>query len=228
VNKRTTNFPVIEHPIIERFIQPLLEWFYRYGRQFPWRDNASTPYSKIIAEILLQRTHAEMVSKQFIPFLSRFGNWEELANAKDDEIADFLKPLGIWKRKTISLKNLSLIMMERYEIFPSTREELEKLPGVGQYIASSILLFIFNQPEALLDVNMARVLERYFGPRQLADIRYDPYLQKLAKEVVNNPDPVSTNYAILDLAALICTNRNPECIKCPLNKECLFNLSNNP
>ena len=76
----------------------------------------------------------------------------------------------------------------------------------------------------MLDVIMARVLERYFGPRKLADIRYDPYLQTLSRQVVKTR-PVGLNWAILDLGAMICTASNPKCSSCPMASTCLFQLS---
>ena len=106
--------------------------------------------------------------------------------------------------------------------FPKSREEIQKLPGVGQYIANSIELLCHGKAKPLLDVNMARVLERFFGPRKLADIRYDPYLQKLAHKVVDVEDPVRMNWAILDFAALVCKTRNPLCETCPVAKNCIY------
>ena len=94
------------------------------------------------------------------------------------------------------------------------------MPAVGQYVASAVLLFCHERPEPLIDSNMARVLERYFGSRKLADIRYDPYLQRLARDVVGSDHPTLINWAILDFAALVCTPRNPRCQKCPLNRGC--------
>ena len=93
---------------------------------------------------------------------------------------------------------------------------------VGQYIASAVLLFCHDQPEPLLDVNMARVLERYFGPREFADIRYDPYLQSLARKVVSCRRPAQMNWAILDLAALVCRTHSPRCGECPVAKGCRY------
>lgn len=92
------------------------------------------------------------------------------------------------------------------------------LPGVGQYIANAMLLPCNGEAQPLLDANMARVLERVFGPRKLADIRYEPYLQtwlsrlKEAKEL---------NWAILHLAASKCLPRKPRCNTCPLAAVCL-------
>ena len=105
--------------------------------------------------------------------------------------------------------------------FPRDREAIEALPGIGQYIANAVLLFCHGQPQPLLDVNMARVLERVFGPRKLADIRYDPYLQELARNVVRCKTSAKLNWAILDIAATVCLLRNPCCSECPLTSVCL-------
>jgi A/G-specific adenine glycosylase len=91
---------------------------------------------------------------------------------------------------------------------------------VGQYVANAVLLFAHGRREPLLDVNVARVLERHFGPRRLADIRYDPYLQALARMVVSSKHPAKVNWALLDLAALICRIRAPLCQECPLSATC--------
>jgi A/G-specific adenine glycosylase len=68
---------------------------------------------------------------------------------------------------------------------------------------------------------MARVVERYFGPRKKADIRYDPYLQQLTTHIVSR-ESNHINWAILDFGALICKPRNPLCSACPLLKDCCF------
>jgi A/G-specific adenine glycosylase len=113
-------------------------------------------------------------------------------------------------------------MARRNGRFPTKREEIESLPGIGQYIANAIEVFCSNKRRPLLDVNMARVLERYFGPRKLADIRYDPYLQKLAHDVLPRKKIKEFNWAILDFGALVCKARNPACNNCSLAKKCKF------
>lgn len=200
----------------------LINWYSINKRKFGWRWQDASNYEKILAEIFLQRTRAETVSNIFDRFIEKYSSWEDIVNADDNELVLFLKPLGLWKRRLVTLNNLAKEISEFGEHLPKSRNELETLPGVGQYIASAILLLCHGEPEPLLDVNMARVLERYFGPRKLADIRYDPYLQDLSRRVVNCKDPVSMNWAILDLAALVCTKRNPKCSSCPLNDKCSF------
>ncbi len=113
-------------------------------------------------------------------------------------------------------------MVKRKGVLPRDREELEAIPYMGQYIANAVELVIFKEPSPLIDVNMARVLERFFGPRQMADIRYDPYLQELCYKIVEHESAKEINWAVLDLAALVCKVRNPLHTECPLKSECLY------
>jgi A/G-specific adenine glycosylase len=103
---------------------------------------------------------------------------------------------------------------------PSNRQEIECLPGVGQYIANAIELLVFNRPRPLLDTNMARVIERYVHPRKLADIRYDPWLQTAAQFLIEQGDAKTINWGMLDFAALVCKPRKPLCGDCPLLATC--------
>jgi A/G-specific adenine glycosylase len=161
-----------------------------------------------------------MVATVFPGFIRRHPSWRALATAQAGDLKTILKPLGLWRRRVATIQKLSREMALRHGRFPATREEIEKLPGVGQYITNAILLFTQEQPEPLLDVNMARVLERFFGPRKLADIRYDPYLQKLARDILPRKGIKEFNWAILDFAALVCRSRNPLCDTCVLRGRC--------
>jgi A/G-specific adenine glycosylase len=176
----------------------------------------------VVAEFLLQRTRAETVAAFFDAFIERFPSWEAMAAASLEDIGEFLKPIGLWKRRSRSLAAFAEAMVARRGVFPQTREEIQMLPGVGQYVANAILLFSAGHAEPLLDVNMARVLERVFGPRKLVDIRYDPYLQSLARQVIRGERTAEVNWAILDLAAKVCTVKHPRCPTCPLRKRCRF------
>ena len=202
------------------FRRRLLEWFAREGRSFPWRSPTASNYARVISEILLQRTRAEVVAKFMPLFLECFPCWRKLADAKDSDLQTLLGPLGLWRRRAKSLKALAGEMERRDGRFPSTREEVETLPGVGQYVGSAVLLFSHGAPEPLLDVNMTRVLERFFGPRELVDIRCDPWLQALARRVVKHEKAADVNWTILDLAAKTCVVRGPRCGLCPLHRSC--------
>ena len=97
---------------------------------------------------------------------------------------------------------------------------------MDKYIANAYELLVLHKKTPLLDVNMARVLERYFGPRKKYDIRYDPYLQELSYMVVNHEKAKEINWAILDYAQLVCRARNPICNNCLINNRCSYYKTN--
>jgi A/G-specific adenine glycosylase len=199
----------------------LLRWYKLNGREFPWRKSKLTRYQIIISETLLQRTKAETVSSFYSKFITDFPNWESLSNATLEILESYLRPIGLYKQRASRLQNLAREMVKRKGKLPLDRQELESIPFMGQYIANAIELLIFKQRSPLLDVNMARVLERYFGERKLSDIRYDPYLQQLSHDFVNHEKSKELNWAILDFAAGICKPK-PKCDICPLKEGCLY------
>lgn len=205
---------------LARFRRRALRWYDKHGRSFPWRKASSSKYQCIVAEVLLQRTRAETIAVFFPGFIEEFPSWEYLNAAGSEKLKEFLQPIGLWRRRAITLQSLSQIMIKKNGRFPKKRDKLEALPGIGQYIANAVLLFCHGKAEPLLDGNMARVLERVFGPRKLADIRYDPYLQTLSRRVVNCKNPAKLNWAILDIGALICLPRKALCRYCPLMPIC--------
>ncbi len=210
---------------IKYFQDVLLKWYEDNGRNFYWRHQYLTDYEYIIAEVLLQRTKAETIAKFYPLFINRFQSWNHIVNTSLNEIGDFLRPIGLYTQRAKRLHLLALEIVKRNGILPTDRKELESIPFMGQYITNAVELIIFNKPSPLLDVNMARVLERFFGERKLADIRYDPYLQNLAYLIVNHPKSKSMNWAILDFAAIVCQSRKPKCSICPLVFCCKFALN---
>lgn len=200
----------------------LLAWFRLQGRNFPWREPGRSAYEILVAEVLLQRTTAAKVAQAYNAFLKRYPSWSSLAHTSLEDLQDHLKPLGLWLQKALVFQSLAKTIEERKGSLPASRDELEQLPGIGQYIANAVLLTFYKRSEPLVDVNMARVLERFFGPRNLADIRYDPYLQTLARRVVHTENSLPMNWAILDLGALVCKNGTPLCPQCPLKEKCEF------
>ena len=205
---------------IEFFQEAILDWYKHNGRTFLWRKKGLTKYQYIIAEVLLQRTKAETVSKFYPQFLKDFPNWKSLATADIQKLEDYLIPVGLYRQRSKRLLSLAKEMVKRNCRLPKNREELESIPFMGQYITNAVELIIFNKPSPLVDVNMARVLERYFGKRKMADIRYDPYLQKISYKVVNHEKTKEINWAVLDFAALLCKSQNPKCSVCPIAMKC--------
>lgn len=204
----------------------LLNWFQINRRNFPWREKNAGHYVKIISEVLLQRTKAERVAAFYPAFIQKYPSWVALGKATQEQLEQDLKPLGLHQQRGKRLFQLAQKMKTRMGIFPTSRELVEEFPMMGQYISNAFELFILGKPKPLLDVNMARFLERQFESRRKADIRYDPFLQELAHAMVNHLKMEEINWAILDFAALVCTARNPKCEKCPVGGVCSY-FSNN-
>jgi len=199
----------------------VVDWYAANGRKFPWRHDDASLYHRVSVEVLLQRTRAETVSGFYETFYNRFPNWQSLADAAVEDIAEIIRPIGLYNRRSVSLQALAKYAHAAGGSFPSTYEELLKVPAVGQYVANAILMFEHHQPMPLLDVNMARVIERFIRPRKLADIRYDPWLQRAARWLVRDT-PITSNWAVLDFAAKVCKLPIPACAICPVQRRCSF------
>ena len=205
---------------IEYFQEKLLDWYPQNGRTFIWRNKSATNYELIISEVFLQRTKAETVSR-FLPyFLKKYSSWKQLGDATELELQEITKPLGLYKQRGSRLYKLAQELKRRKGRFPKERNQVAEIPMMGQYITNAFELYILKKKSPLLDVNMARLLERFFGERKLTDIRYDPYLQTLAYRVVNIEQTKELNWAVLDYASLICRKTNPLCFQCCLNSKC--------
>jgi A/G-specific adenine glycosylase len=207
---------------VQELQEKLLKWYDMNGREFPWRKPGLTHYQFVVTEVLLQRTKAETVSAFYSVFTKRYPTWIALATDSIKNLELALKPIGLFRQRAKRLHALAVEMVRRKGRFPDQRNELESMPFLGQYIVNSIELLLFNRNRPLLDVNMARVLERYFQERQMADIRYDPFLQKLAYLYSDHAKSREVNWAILDFAAKICRSRNPLCPVCPVSRKCSY------
>ena len=205
---------------IHYFQERILDWFEQNRRTFPWRKPGISSYKKVIAEVLLQRTKAETIAKFYTIFLKKYPSWDSIHKTRLSTLEKTLIPIGLNRQRSVLLKKLAKEMTKLNGRLPKTKEEIERLPFAGQYITNAILQYVYHIPAPLLDVNMSRVLERYFGPRKLSDIRYDPYLQDLSRKVVNHEDAKKINWGILDFAAAICIANNPKCNICILKKKC--------
>lgn len=210
---------------IEYFQEKLLDWYQNNGRTFLWRNKSATNYELIISEVFLQRTKAETVSRFLPDFFKIYPSWKQLGEASEIELQEITKPLGLYKQRGNRLYKLAQELKKRNGRFPKERNQVTEMSMMGQYITNAFELYILNKKSPLLDVNMARLLERFFGRRKLADIRHDPYLQTLAYRVVNIDEPKKLNWSILDYASLICKKSKPLCFQCLLNSKCKFFVS---
>ena len=197
----------------------ILRWPQGLSRSFSWRRKERTNYELVVAEVLLQQTRAENVDRVFDAITCKCPDWHALAMTPVGDLEELLKPLGLQRRRSASLHALAESVIQNG--LPVSASALEKLPGIGQYIARAIAVQLSKEVAAPIDTNITRVLERVFGPRKLADIRHDSELQGLALSLVPPSDPGGYFVALLDFAAMVCRSRAPRCHECPL-QACQF------
>lgn len=208
------------------FREKLLAWFPDHGRALPWREMGARLYVLLLVEVLLQRTRAETIAAFLPRFLDRYPGWKELATSNLDDLAETLKPIGLWRRRARPLQGLARELIALGEQWPKQREVLEQMPAVGQYVANAVLLFVHGEPHPLMDSSMARLLRRYFVIHpEKADIRYDKALHAVAYRVLAKGRATELNWAMLDIAASYCKPRQPECPDCPLRRSCMHGRS---
>ena len=206
---------------IKWFRRQLTQWAALNLREFPWRDTTD-PYAIFIAEFLLQKTGANTVLPIYETFLDRYPTIKDLATASVAEIAILLKPLGLHFRAD-RLYQSGRVIVEQYDgKIPTTEAQLLALPGIGLYTARSICANAFAQPLAILDTNVARILERFFGLQGNRVKSRCKLLWGAAEYVAPKISVSQWNLTLLDFGAGVCTARNPSCGICPLRSQCNY------
>ena len=179
-----------------------MEWFDFNKRDFPWRKNEISNYELIISEILLQRTKAETVSRYYSIFFKKYPDWDSIIDAKIQDLEKILKPLGLYKHRAKRLHKIILEYKIKNGALPRNKNQLKESNLSTLYISNAYELFILKHRSALLDVNMSKVLSRFFSPQQYKDVRNDKLLQELAHNVINIKNCKELNWAILDFAEI--------------------------
>lgn len=198
----------------------LLAWYGQEGRDLPWRETRD-PYRIWLSEIMLQQTTVAAVIPYYQRFLECFPTLEALAKASLDDVITLWAGLGYYSRARNLHKAAQQITVESAGVFPDTLEGLTALPGIGRSTAGAILSIAFDTPAPILDGNVRRVLVRLFAweedPRSS---RAEKQLWAWAEALTPEVGPHDYAQAIMDLGATVCTPREPDCGKCPLQEIC--------
>ena len=193
------------------FRRRLLRWFDANQRQLPWRADRD-PYHVWISEIMLQQTRVAVVRDRYPAFLARFPTLERLAAAKPREVLAAWSGLGYYRRAR-ALHAAARQLVKAGAGFPQNAEKLAALPGIGRYTAAAIASIAFDQPCAVVDGNVARVLGRLFSARNGPAWR-------VAAELLSPRRPGDFNQAMMELGATVCLPKAPLCTECPLFAWC--------
>ncbi len=208
------------HIAPKTFQRALLAWYDGERRALPWRAKPGEkpdPYRVWLSEIMLQQTTVKAVIPYFQTFTTRWPTAVALAAASRDEVLAAWAGLGYYSRA----RNLyACAQAVARDGFPGSEAGLRALPGVGAYTAAAIAAIAFDEPAAVADGNVERVLARVFAIETPLP-KAKPAIRDLAARLTPPKRPGDYAQAMMDLGATICTPRSPSCLICPVRDFCV-------
>ena len=200
----------------------ILNWYDLNKRTLPWRKNVSQSkkhYYTLVSEFMLQQTQVVTVIPYFNRFINKIPNLKKLSKIPDRELIKLWEGLGYYSRVRNLKKTAKIIISKYHGEIPNNYEDLISLPGIGNYTANAILAIAFDKSYIPLDGNIERVLKRYLYLKKDKEIQKDNLIKKKSIFGISSR---ASDYAqaLMELGAMICKPKNPECSKCPISKNC--------
>lgn len=213
-------FKTDEKAWLTPFRKNLTDWYRRCGRKLPWRMTKN-PYDIWVSEIMLQQTQVETVKGYFERFIKAFPDTKALAKADEDAVFKQWEGLGYYRRAKHLMEAAKTVEEKFGGIFPSDYEALRSLKGVGAYTASAVASIAFGIPKGVVDGNTLRIISRIYNRQDnIALDKTKKEYQKVMDKLIEDTEPSDFNQAMMDLGAMICTPRRPDCGQCPVSDFC--------
>ena len=198
----------------------MLTWYDKNARSLPWRGT-DDPYAIWVSEVMLQQTRVETVIPYYKRWMELFPTMQDLANAPEESVLKAWEGLGYYSRARNFQAAARQVLENHGGRLPDSIKDLEKLPGVGRYTAGALASLVYGKDEPALDGNIRRVLARLIDLSIPArSPQGEEILWDVARELVPTGKAGDFNQALMDLGATVCTPRNPDCSKCPLQPFC--------
>lgn len=199
----------------------LVLWYLHNKRNLPWRSTIN-PYKIWLSEIILQQTRVDQGMSYYHKFLEHFPTISDLAIASEEEVLKLWQGLGYYSRARNLHFSAKYVVNDLKGAFPTNYNELIKLKGVGDYTASAIASICYNEPTAVVDGNVYRVLARYFGiSTPINSTKGIKEFKQLAQSLIDIKNPGTHNQAMMEFGARMCKPQSPDCTSCPLNTSCV-------
>ncbi|NRA91179.1 MAG: A/G-specific adenine glycosylase [Psychroserpens sp.] len=203
------------------FKKVLTNWYSDNKRNLPWR-NTKNPYFIWLSEIILQQTQIKQGLPYYETFVNRYPTVFDLANATEESVLKTWQGLGNYSRARNLHASAKFIANDLNGVFPTNYKDIKALKGVGDYTASAIASICFNEPTAVVDGNVYRVLSRYFGiDTPINTTKGIKEFKLLATELIELENPGDYNQALMEFGATHCKPKNPYCFDCPFSNSCV-------
>lgn len=211
---------LVADPRVERLAAALLAWGRTELRDTPWRRTRD-PWRVLVSETMLQQTQVDRVVPRYEAFVASFGDPAACAAAPRSAVVRAWEGLG-YNRRAVALHRTATIVVEEHGgRVPRSLDDLLALPGVGPYTARAVRVFAHGLPDAVVDVNVARVLRRAVAGGTLAPAATQALADVLVDRL-DDGDAWTWNQAVMELGARHCRRRSPRCATCPLLAGCAW------
>lgn len=202
------------------FSEEIVRWYEAHKRDLPWRQTQN-PYIIWLSEVILQQTRVAQGLPYFERFVSHYPDVQAFAAAPEGEILRHWQGLGYYSRARNMHKAAKLVVSDMGGVFPTSYDQLLRLPGVGEYTAAAISSFAAGEARAVVDGNVFRVLARYFGiDTPINSSQGKKIFQQIADDLLDDENPGKHNQAFMEFGAMLCRPKNPDCALCPVSHGC--------
>ena len=206
----------------------VIDWYRDSARPLPWRDPEASAWSILVCEVMSQQTPVVRVLPRWEAWMERWPTPADLAAAPASEVLIAWDSLG-YPRRALRLQETAAAIAERHDnVVPDDEATLLALPGVGAYTAAAVASFAYGRRAVVLDVNVRRVLGRAFAGVEHRPASLTAAERRWAAALVPEHDHVEWNAGTMELGALVCTARNPDCAACPLLDHCAWVAAGKP
>ena len=209
----------------------LAQWFRDNQRALPWREDSCSPWGVMVSEVMLQQTPVARVEPLWHEWMARWSTPSDLANASQADAITAWGRLGYPRRAKRLYDAARVITAQHGGKVPQDLELLLALPGIGDYTARAIRTFAFGIPEPIVDTNIRRVIARaVHGLGEAGPVRQRQDREDVDQELgaISPLDQVDFAKALMELGAVVCTARNPQCATCPLSGHCAWQRAGYP
>jgi A/G-specific adenine glycosylase len=200
--KKTLETKLPEPSKIKSFKKEIWNYYESNKRDLPWR-NTTNPYHILVSEVMLQQTQVSRVIPKYKEFLKKFGTIRSLALASKADVLTIWQGLGYNRRALFLKKTCETLYAQNPEKphFPTSKEELIKLPGIGQSTAGAILAFAFNKAEPFIETNIRAVFLYFFFKETLSVS--DINICELIEKTLDKARPREWYYALYDYGSML-------------------------
>lgn len=216
--------------LTSQVIEAICAWFDANGRDLPWRRPGTSAWGVLVSEVMSQQTPMSRVIGPWHEWMNRWPTPDDLAEEDSGEAVAAWGRLG-YPRRALRLHSCAVAIATEHDgVVPNSYDELVALPGIGDYTASAVVSFAFGGRATVLDTNVRRLIARAESGIANCPTSVTRAERVVADALVPDEDARAAKWAVasMELGALVCTARSPQCEVCPIRDGCRWVIDGRP